>query len=71
MVSSPQLEEATRTIEALLGVPPAALNSKPRRMTPEEKRTQATRIKRFLALPPPLQEGILRYGENIQKAYRT
>ena len=65
MVST-QLAEAARIIEALTGVPPAFPE---RKMTREEKQEQVARVKRFLALPPQLQEGILRYGENIQKAY--
>ena len=62
------LAEAAKVIEELTGVPPP--NSL-RKMTRKERQEQATRVKRFLALPPQLQEGILRYGENIQKAYKT
>jgi len=60
-----ELAEAARVIEQLTGVPPAF----PVKMTRKERQEQAARVKRFLALSPQLQEGILRYGENIQKAY--
>ena len=63
MVSA--VEEAAKVIQALTGVPPAIRV----KMTRKERQEQAARVKRFLALPPQLQEGILRYGENIQKAY--
>jgi len=61
------VEEAARVIEQLTGVPP---KMPLRKMTRKERQEQAARVKRFLALPPQLQEGILRYGENIQKAYQ-
>jgi hypothetical protein len=61
------LAEAAKVIEALTGVPPTVPEL--RKMTRREKEEQAARVKRFLALPPQLQEGILKYGENIQKAY--
>lgn len=60
------VEEAARVIEQLTGAPPAVPE---RKMTRKERQEQTSRVKRFLALPPQLQEGILRYGENIQKAY--
>lgn len=62
---SPDVAEAAKVIEQLTGVPPTIRQ----KMTRKERQEQATRVKRFLALPLPLQEGILRYGENIQKAY--
>lgn len=65
-MATTELEEAARVVEALTGVPPPW-----RKLTRREKQEQAARVKRFLALPPQLQEGILRYGENIQKAYKT
>jgi hypothetical protein len=61
-MATTDLEEAAKVIEELTGVPP------PWR-TRTKKQEQAARVKRFLALPPQLQEGILRYGENIQKSY--
>lgn len=61
------VEQAARVIEALTGAPPIA----PNRMTRKERQEQAARVRRFLTLPPQLQEGILRYGENIQKAYKA
>jgi hypothetical protein len=67
-VVSSQVEEAARTIEALTGVPSTIPEKK---MARRETREQAARVRRFLSLPPQLQEGILRYGENIQKAYKT
>ena len=65
---SDDLAEAARVIETLTGVPPTVPE---RKMTRKEKQEQVARVKRFLALPPELQEGILRYGENIQKAYSS
>jgi hypothetical protein len=60
------LAEAAKVIEALTGVPLAIAE---RKMTRKEKREQAARIRRFVALPPELQEGVLRYGENMKEAY--
>jgi len=40
-----------------------------RELTRKEKREQAERVKRFLALSPELQEGVLRYAENMKGAY--
>lgn len=60
--------EAAKVIEAITGVPPSIPE---RELTRKEKQERAARVKRFLALPPHLQEGILRYGENIQRAYQT
>jgi len=65
-VVSLELIEAEKVIETLTGV--ASMPS-PREMTRKEKREQAARIRRFLTLPPQLQEGVLLYGENIRKAY--
>jgi len=65
--SRPDVAEAAKVIEQLTGVPLAT----PVKMTGKERQEQAARVKRFLALPPPLQDGILRYGENIQKVYKT
>ena len=64
---SPGVTEAARVIEQLTGVPLAI----PVKMTRKERQEQAARVKRFLALPSQLQEGILRYGENIRKVYKT
>ena len=66
MSISPDVLEAARIIEQLTGVAPTIRE----KMTRKERQEQAARVKRFLAFPPQLQEGILRYGENIQKAYR-
>jgi hypothetical protein len=54
-------------LEELTGVAPGVATL--RKMTRKEKQEQAARVKRFLALPPQLQEGILRYGEKIREAY--
>jgi len=62
------VEEAARAIEALTGVPPIP---PARKMTRKARQEQVARVRRFLALPPQLQEGILRYAENIQKAYKA
>ena len=66
MSISPDVVEAAQIIEQLTGVA-STIREK---MTRKERQEQAARVKRFLAFPPQLQEGILRYGENIQKAYR-
>ena len=63
-----RVAEAAKVIEQLTGVSPILPELK---MTRKERQEQAARVKRFLALPLPLQEGILRYGENIQEAYKT
>jgi len=42
----------------------------PKPLTRQEKREQAERLKRFLALPPELQKGALRYAENIRASYQ-
>ena len=65
-MTTTDLEEAARIIEQLTGVAPLLPE---RKMTRAERQEQAARVKRFLVLPPQLQEGILKYGENIQKAY--
>ena len=39
-------------------------------LTAPERMALADRIKRFRALPPQLQEGVLRYGEQLQNSYR-
>jgi len=41
-----------------------------RKMTKQKKNEQAERVRRFLALPVPLQEGCLRYARNILDAYK-
>ena len=58
--------EAARRIEALLGVP-SAISTK--RMSRQERQEQTARVKRFLALPAELQDGVLRYAENMKGAY--
>jgi hypothetical protein len=65
-MSDEAILEAARVIEVLLGVPPTVSG---RRMTKRERQEQAERVRRFLALPPELQEGVLRYAENMKGAY--
>jgi hypothetical protein len=67
-VDMSRVAEAARVIETLTGVPPAIPE---RKMSGEENGDEAARVMRFLALPVRLQEGILRYGEHIQKAYKS
>ena len=62
---SNELVEAARIIEAITGVPPKT----PLKMTRQERQEQEARVKRFLALPPELQEGVLHYAENMREAY--
>lgn len=59
--------DLTGDVEKLTGV--TSGGSATGEMTREEKREQRDRVKRFLALPPQLQEGILKYGERIRQAY--
>jgi hypothetical protein len=58
---------AARTLEELFNVPP---QPELRKMKRREKDEQAERVRRFLALPVPLQEGCLRYARNILDAYK-
>lgn len=62
------LVAAAKVIESLFS---AHVIPRLREMTGEEKKKQAARIKRFLALPPSLQEGALEYAENLKKAYQV
>jgi len=67
-MAAPDVAEAAQVIYRLTGVPPMPVSPE-RKMTRKERQEQAARVKRFLALPPQLQEGVLRYAENIQRAY--
>jgi hypothetical protein len=58
---------AARALEELFNVPP---QPELRKMKKHEKDEQAERVRRFLALPVPLQEGCLRYARNILDAYK-
>lgn len=60
------LIEAAKAIEAITGVP-AKLQMKKSR---KERLAEEERVRRFLALPPQLQEGCLKYAENITQTYR-
>jgi len=57
---------AAKAIEAITGVP-AKLQMKKSR---KERLAEKERVRRFLALPPQLQEGCLKYAENITQTYR-
>jgi hypothetical protein len=59
---------AAKTLEELFNVPP---QPELRKMKKQEKNEQAERVRRFLALPVPLQEGCLRYAQNILDAYKS
>ena len=58
--------KTAQVIEELTGVPPPAGLKKPTR---KERQEQKARVQRFLALPPALQEGILKYGEKMRNSY--
>jgi len=59
---------AARTLEELFSVPP---RPELRKMKRREKDEQAERVRRFLSLPVQLQEGCLRYAQNILDAYKN
>ena len=61
-------DDLSKLMEQLTGVPAP---QQTRRLSKEERKKQAERVRRFLALPPQLQEGILKYGENIREAYSS
>jgi hypothetical protein len=63
-----ELIQAARTLEELFNVPP---QPELRKMKKQEKNEQAERVRRFLALPVPLQEGCIRYAQNILDAYKS
>lgn len=53
-----------KDVEELTGVVPLP-GARRKKLTREE----IARVERFLRLPPKLQEGILKYGENIRQRY--
>ncbi|MFQ6117600.1 MAG: hypothetical protein ACE5LQ_04965 [Candidatus Bipolaricaulia bacterium] len=57
--------EAARVIEELTGASPALKRKKTRK----EKQEERERVRRFLALSPELQEGVLKYAEHLKKSY--
>jgi len=59
---------AARVLEELFNVSP---QPGLRKMVRREKQEQAERVRKFLALPVPLQEGCLRYARNILDAYKS
>jgi hypothetical protein len=62
-----ELVQAARALEELFNVPP---QPELRKMTKQKKDEQAQRVRRFLSLPVQLQEGCLKYAQNILDAYK-
>lgn len=56
-------EDLLKDTDDLPGIPTPHAAKK--RLSREER----ARLERFLKLPPALQEGVLKYGENIRKKY--
>ena len=67
-VDTARLPDIPKLIESLTGVPQPI---SPNGMSAKERQEQEDRVRRFLALPAPLQEGVLRYGERIREAYKS
>ena len=67
VTNTPRISETSKAIKALAGMLPDIPEKK---MLTGEEREQVARVKRFLALPVRLQEGVLRYGERLKGAYR-
>jgi len=61
-----ELIMAAKVLEELFNAPP---QPGLRKIARREKEEQDQRVRRFLALPVPLQEGCLRYAQNILHAY--
>ena len=59
---------AARALEELFKTPP---QPGLRKMARQEKEEQAERVRKFLSLPVQLQEGCLRYAQNILDAYKS
>ena len=66
-MSHAELAEAAKIVEALTGASPTG---KLRKMGKKERQDQAARVRRFLVLPPALQEGALQYAEKMRQSYR-
>ena len=69
-----EVMEAARLIELLTGVPPGGLRPNPvraERMNSKERRAEKVRLARFQCLSPELQEGCLRYAEQMLRSYRS
>ena len=64
----PPVSGAARLIESLTRVSVASPTAK---LTIKEQRELVARMRRFQALPQQLQEGVLRYGEQLQNSYRS
>ena len=70
MAVNEEVEKAARIIEQFTGIPPGGRrDTVQRKLSRKERREQKEKLRRFLALSPELQEGVLRYGEKIKKAY--
>ena len=69
MAGSAGIEEAARIIEQITGIPPGGRRNIERKIGRKERREQAARVRRFLALSAGLQEGVLRYAEKLKRAY--
>ena len=63
-----EVVRAAQLIESLTRLP---LTASGNGISLKERQEQDERVKRFLALPAPLQEGVLRYGERLREAYRS
>jgi len=62
-----ELIQAARVLEELFNLPP---QPELRKMTRREKGEQVQRVRKFLSLPVQLQEGCLKYAQNILDAYK-
>jgi len=69
-----EVAEAARVIERLTGVPPGGRRlciGQGGRGSPRERRAERARLARFQRLSPELQEGCLRYAEQMLRSYRS
>ncbi len=69
-----EVAEAARVIERLTGIPPGGHRLCIRRRdqaSPRERRAEKARLARFMELSPELQEGCLRYAEQMLRSYRS
>jgi hypothetical protein len=67
-MSQEEFLAAARTVASLFSGQPLKARGKTSR---QERLEQAERIRQFLTLPIPLQEGCLKYAQNILDAYRN
>lgn len=68
MSQEEELIAAARLIESLFRAMPSLAR---RQTTRQERLEQAKRVRKFLSLPVPLQEGCLKYAQNILDAYKN